>query len=82
MSSTMGSAFLHHVVRDRDCIQSQFIGISSGFAVKSSIVRKRSTQFLVSNEEDIENIVLLVLLRTTRITPHCPIRGSFPSNFC
>ena len=33
-------------------------------------------------KKDSENIVLLVLFRTTRITPHYPIRGSSPSNFC
>ena len=59
VSSTMGSAFLDHVVLDRDCIQPKFIKLSSGFAV-TSIVRKCSTQFLESNKEDIGNFVLLV----------------------
>ena len=40
------------------------------------IVRMCSTQFLDSNREDIENIALLVLFRTTRITLHCPFHGS------
>ena len=44
--------------------------------------RKCNTQFLDSKKEDIENIVLLVLFRTTRITPHYPTRGSSNSNLC
>ena len=56
--------------------------LSSGFAFNQAIARKCSTQFLDSNWEDIENIALLVLFRTTRITLHCPIRGSSPSNCC
>ena len=38
--------------------------------------------FLDSKKEDSENIALLVLFRTTRITLHCPIHGSSLSNYC
>ena len=78
----MSSAFLDHVVRDRDWLHR--ILVSETFFLircESSIVRKCSTQFLDSNQEDIGNIVLLVLSRTNRMTPHYPIRGSYPSNF-
>ena len=44
VSSTMGSEFLNHEVRDS----------------KSSIARKCSAQFLDSNKKDIENIAVLV----------------------
>ena len=37
VSSTMGSAFLYHVVRDRDCIQSLFVKLSSGLAVNQAL---------------------------------------------
>ena len=82
MSSTMTASFLYHVVRDRECIQ--FLVYQTFFWIrcKPRIVRKCNTQFLDSNEEDSENIVLLEKFRTTRITLHCPIRGSLPSNCC
>ena len=48
----------------------------------SSIVRKCSTQSRHSHKEDSENSALLVLFRTTLITPHNSIRGSSPSIFC
>ena len=60
MSSTMGSAFLYHVVRDRECIQSKSVKNFFWIRCKSSIVRKCSRRFLDSNKEDTENIVLLV----------------------
>ena len=63
VSSTMATPFLDHVVRDRESIQSQFVKLSSRFAVNQAfIVRSCSRQFLDSNREDIENIALLVLL--------------------
>ena len=62
MSSTISRSFLYHVVRDRECIKSQFVELSSGFAVKSSIVSKCSPQFLDSKKDDIENIVLLAIV--------------------
>ena len=37
VSSTMGSAFLYHIVRDRGCIQSQFVKLSSEFAVNQEL---------------------------------------------
>ena len=37
VSSTMGSAFLYHVVWDRECIQSQSVKISSGFNVNQAL---------------------------------------------
>ena len=37
VSSTMGSAFLDHVVRDRECIQSSFVKLSSGFALNQAL---------------------------------------------
>ena len=79
MSSTMTASFLYHVLRDRECIQSQCVKLSSGFAVNQAL---SAIQFLDLNKEDSENIVLLVWFRTTRITPHYPIRGSSASNFC
>ena len=61
VSSTMGSAFLDQVVQDRDCIQSLFVELSSGFAVNQALsasARKCSTQVLGSNKENIGNVVL------------------------
>ena len=60
MSNNMSRPFLYHVVRERECTQSKFVKHSSGFAVNQAIVRKCSTQFLDSNQEDSENVVLLV----------------------
>ena len=66
VSSTMGSAFLDHVV----LVCETFFWIRC----QSSIVCKCNTQFLDSNKEDIGNIVLLVEFRTTRTTraARCP----------
>ena len=41
-----------------------------------------SRSLLDSNREDIKNIALLVLFRTTRITLHCSFHGSSLSNCC
>ena len=70
VSSTMGTPLLDHEVRDRESIQSQF----------TRSVRTCSRSLLDSNREDIVNIALLVLFRTTRITLHCPFHGSSLSN--
>ena len=37
MSSTMTAPFLDHVVRDRECIQSQLVKLSSGFAFNQKL---------------------------------------------
>ena len=37
VSNTMGSAFLYHVIWDRDCIQSQYVPFSSRFAVNQAL---------------------------------------------
>ena len=37
MSSTMTASFLYHVVRERECIQSYFVKLSSGFAVNQAL---------------------------------------------
>ena len=37
VSSTICGAFLYHVVRDRECIQSSSVKISSGFAVNQEL---------------------------------------------
>ena len=37
VSSTMRSPLLDYVVRDRECIQSQFVKFSSGFAVNQAM---------------------------------------------
>ena len=37
MSSTMTASFLYHVVRDRECVQSLFFKLSSGFAVNQEL---------------------------------------------
>ena len=36
-SSTMIRSFLYHVVRDGECIQSEFVKLSSGFAVNQAL---------------------------------------------
>ena len=73
VSTTMDSAFLYQEV----LVCETFFWVRC----KSSIVRKYNTQVLDSNKEDFGNIKLLEKFRTTRITPHYPIRGSYPSNF-
>ena len=60
VSSTMTAPFLDHVVRDRDYIQSQSVKNFFWIRFQPRIVRKCSRQFLDSNKEDSENIVLLV----------------------
>ena len=37
MSSTMTAPFLYHVVRNRECIQSELFKLSSGFAVNEEV---------------------------------------------
>ena len=37
MSSTMSRSFLYHAVRDRECIQSKFVKLSSGYAVNQAL---------------------------------------------
>ena len=37
MSSTMTASFLYHLVRDRECIQSLFVKLSSRFAVNQEL---------------------------------------------
>ena len=60
MSSTMIRSFLYHVVWDRECIQSLFVKLSSGFAVNQELSASAVDNFLSSNKKDSENIVLLV----------------------
>ena len=48
VSNTMDSAFLYHVVRDRDCIQSQFVKLSSGFAVNQALSASAVHNSLIS----------------------------------
>ena len=81
VSSTMGSAFLDHVVRDRDCIQSYFEKLSSGFAVNQALSASAVHNSLIPIKKTVR-IVLLEKFCTTRKTPHYPIRGSSHSNCC
>ena len=82
VSSTVATPFLDHVVRDRESIQSLFIELSAGFAFNQELSASAVDNSLIANREDIENIALSELFRTTRITLHCPIHGSSPSNCC
>ena len=82
VSSTMATPFLDHVVRDRESIQSQSVKIFFWIRFQTRTVRKYSRSFLDSNREDIENISLSVLFRTTPISLQCPIPRSSLSNCC
>ena len=60
VSSTMGSAFLYHIVRDRDCIHSWFVKLSSGLAVNQALSASAVDNSLIPIKKTVENIVLLV----------------------
>ena len=78
----MATPFLDYVVRDRESIQSQLIKLSSGFAFNQELSASTVDNSLIPIGEDIKNIALSVLSRTTRITLHCPFHGSSASNYC
>ena len=78
------STFLQHLFHEFHATWYSFCSLLSFFWIRFQrrTVRKCSRQPLDSNWEDTENIVLLVLFRTTRRTLHCQVHGSSPSNFC
>ena len=51
VSSTIGSAFLYHAVRDRDCMKSLFVKISSGFAVNQALSASAVHNSLIPKEK-------------------------------
>ena len=78
----MATLLLDHVVRNWENIWSPPLVKHVGcIRSQPEVVRKCSGQFLDSNRQDIENIALSVLFRTTRPTLHCPIHGPSLPNF-
>ena len=53
MSSTMSRSFLHHVVRDRECIQSEFVKLSSEFAVNQALSASAVHNSLISRKKTV-----------------------------
>ena len=75
VSSTMATPFLDHVVRDREHPVLVY-EICGWIRFQPRSVRSCSGSLLDSSGEDIENIALSELFRTTRITLHCPCHES------
>ena len=58
VSSTMGGAFLYHVVRDRACIQSLSVKISSGFAVNQALSASAIHNALIPKKKTVRTLDL------------------------
>ena len=70
---------LHYMVWDRK--KSTNLNLRNLFWITYPKCVRKNTQFIDSEQEHILNIELMMLFRTTRKTPHYPIRGSHLSNF-
>ena len=56
VSSTMTAPFLDHVVRDRECIQSLFVKLSSGFATNQELSASAVDNSLIPRKKTVRTL--------------------------